>query len=143
MRYTYVKTFLSHRNQVKFAGSSILQYLLILFQGLILFFYLLYPAGSLKIMSFCSTEPGKHMLLSTFCTVVLSLPITYIMFPRHSLSLLVFCLIISSPLILASQFFTYPSIVAHLCSTLQNYYYFISLSLYFEAWIFTCNVSIG
>lgn len=143
MRYTYVKTFLSHRNQVKFAGSSILQYLLILFQGLILFFYLLYPAGSLKIMSFCSTEPGKHMLLSTFCTVVLSLPITYIMFPRHSLSLLVFCLIISSPLILASQFFTYPSIVAHLCSTLQNYYYLISSSLYFEAWIFTCNVSIG
>lgn len=143
MRYTYVKTFLSHRNQVKFAASSILQYLLILFQGLILFFYLLYPAGSLKIMSFCSTEPGKHMLLSTFCTVVLSLPITYIMFPRHSLSLLVFCLIISSPLILASQFFTYPSIVAHLCSTLQNYYYLISSSLYFEAWIFTCNVSIG
>lgn len=143
MRYTYVKTFLSHRNQVKFAGSSILQYLLILFQGLILFFYLLYPAGSLKIMSFCSTEPGKHMLLSTFCTVVLSLPITYIRFPRHSLSLLVFCLIISSPLILASQFFTYPSIVAHLCSTLQNYYYLISSSLYFEAWIFTCNVSIG
>lgn len=143
MRYTYVKTFLSHRNQVKFAGSSILQYLLILFQGLILFFYLLYPAGSLKIMSFCSTEPGKHMLLSTFCTVVLSLPITYIMFPRHSLSLLVFYLIISSLLILASQFFTYPSIVAHLCSTLQNYYYLISSSLYFEAWIFTCNVSIG